>query len=220
MNIIGWRTAFLSAIWVIVVAGLVGSGVSLYHYQARAWDDREGFRRAIAETTGGFNDLTDATTDANGAITFKEFFDLGDQEVRRLSDASVRAQVLPMPEQERTALRSYLSGISNVVRLQEQDARKGLALSGSNSAVEEAVDQAKSSNSYTADVYLSSARRALKEFTKAAAEKEASRKDLLEHVRSFRAQLPNLRASLGGYSTVADAELAKLDPPTAGAKRK
>jgi hypothetical protein len=125
----------------------------------------------------------------------------------------VSAQVAAIDDTTKEALRSYLAGVSDVVRLREQEARKALSLSGSTTAAREAIDQAKSASPYTADVYISSARHALSDMNNAEQERADAEKQRRGHVKALRAALVKLRPALSGYSLVSDAELAKLDPP-------
>jgi hypothetical protein len=131
----------------------------------------------------------------------------------------VKSQVADVDGEQKTALRAYLAGVTNLVRLREQESRKALAYSGSNSVVQDAIAQAKSASVYAADAYISNARRALGDMTKAASEQAAAEKDSKEQVRAFRSQLAKLRPALAGYEIVTDAELAKLDPPDKAAAK-
>jgi hypothetical protein len=188
-------------------------GIFGFRYQAKAWTEKADLRRSVSGVTAGLNDFIDVNMDEGSAITFSETFDLAAEEVRRAREVSLTVQTLGLDRAERTALRSYLASVANLVRLREQEERKVLALSGSNSALEEAFAQARNSSPYTADVYLASARRALKDLSQAEQERVAIEKDRRQHVKALGAHLPKLRTTLAGYDLVADAELAKMDPP-------
>jgi hypothetical protein len=216
---VSWKTAVGAAAWVLVVLAILGLGRETFRHFSKPWNEVNELHRAVAESTAALNDFIDVQTDPNSGITFQEAFELADAEIRRANDASIRAQVVAMDPAERSALRGYLADTATLARLREQVSRKVLAYSGSNSAVEEALAQARSASPYTADVYISSARKALGEMSKAAEEQAVTEKELREHVRAFRARLAKTRPTLSDYRLVADAELAKLDPPEKPAEK-
>lgn len=208
-----WKTAVGAGLWLIFVAITIAAGVSLWNRALREHDRGADLKRSVSLITAEANDFIDMSTEPDSPMTFKESFDRAEAVVAKTQELSVQVQASSLPAADEQNLRAYLNGLGDVLRFQDQEDHKKLALSGSSSAVDEALAQGRTSNPYLAEAYLSTARKALGDLRKNAAEAEAAANARRKAVKAFRPKLAKLRSALPEYRLISDAELGKLDPP-------
>src|SRR6185437_6232701 len=158
------RTALI-AICAALIAVLVYSQTNSFLERRHQLDaQRQEIQKGIAENTASLTEFLELETKPS-TITYGEIFERSDDRLKKIGDANIQVATSQLPNDEKEDLKTYLDGMSDVLRLQIAKYRKALILSNDLDTVKRQEEGLDYSNEYELKA-LSSAREDLvKAFT-------------------------------------------------------
>jgi hypothetical protein len=177
---------------------------------------RHSLQKIIAENTEGVRDLLQLDVDTDGT-TFAELFERSNDRLKQLSEAMISIGVSPLPKEERSALKSYISGMQTVLRYQVAAYRKQLDLSTKLDAAERASKNYANGNYLTSDFDRKQAKDALVDANDAMRALKSAQKEHFSKLVAFRANLNLDRKKLSDYNLLDDEFIKSViaaDKPT------
>ena len=190
------------AIVVVVLLGVIVGAKLWNSIQAR--DKAEGdARKTVAESSIACQQLL-ADDLGNNNITFAELFDRIDARLKNIDDAAVSISASPLPEQTRDGLSGYLHRLQDVLRLEENKYRKGLAASNALDSANSASSDYKATpyNEYSDSWERRSVIKSLEEASKAEREAAEATKVYWNGLKGLQSFLSTRPQYLNGYTTI------------------
>jgi len=193
------RTALI-AICAALIAVLVYSQTNSFLERRHQLDaQRQEIQKGIAENTASLTEFLELETKPS-TITYGEMFERSDDRLKKIGDANIQVATSQLPNDEKEDLKTYLDGMSDVLRLQIAKYRKALILSNDLDTVKRQEEGLDYSNEYELKA-LSSAREDLvKAFTDSSDAQGAFASQLV----SFRRSVADLRSRLSSYILLDD----------------
>ncbi|NEX94054.1 hypothetical protein [Caulobacter sp. 17J65-9] len=218
------RTALIAAV-TAVLAVVAYSQVSGYlERREAAREERDAIKTSVSELTATVKATLELET-TESSMTFAELFDQNEETLKKLTAAAIPIETSSLKDGEKKALKLYVGGLQELVRLHTAKYRKALAASSAAESFADARRDLEGANYYSYDYLRPRADQALAEAREANSEAETASNAFIAKVKSFRTALNKLRPELKRYSLLEDATIAAVvgdeaPPPKATAKSK
>ncbi|HEX3675122.1 MAG TPA: hypothetical protein VHU87_12685 [Rhizomicrobium sp.] len=171
--------------------------------------EKQGIQKSVAENTEATSDLLELETQQS-SITFAELFERADDRIKKLSDVIIPIEVSSLPSDEKSALKIYIKGLQETLRLQVAVYRKQLAMASALDASKAAEkDYAAASAGYD-DFERKRAQQSIDDAKTALNDLKTANGDFVRQLRSFRETLQTLRGNLKDYDTLDDGLLGSV----------
>jgi hypothetical protein len=171
---------------------------------------RQAIQKSVAESTEGTVELLSSEIKTS-SITYGEIIDKGTDLVKKISEVTIPVGISSLPGDEKTALKQYLFGLQELLRLQVAANRKEISVNVALESYKRANEDLSTEFGYGREYALKRSIQASDEADRALKEYKTAANDFAKNVSTFKAQLATIRKQLSSYSLINESFIADVE---------